>query len=125
METNMLECIMVGIGGFIGSVCRYLIGLLPVETNNGFPIKTLAINVIGSFAISAITVLAAKNKALNPQVVLMLKVGVCGGFTTFSTFAYESTELIKNGHIWIAFAYVVSSIVLGAAAIFAAQLIFK
>ena len=125
METNMLECIMVGIGGFIGSVCRYLIGLLPVETNNNFPIKTLAINVIGSFAISAITVLAAKNKALNPQVVLMLKVGVCGGFTTFSTFAYESTELMKNGHMGIAFAYVVSSIVLGAAAIFAAQLIFK
>ena len=125
METNMLECIMVGIGGFIGSVCRYLIGLLPVETNNGFPVKTLAINIIGSFAISAITVLAAKNKALNPQVVLMLKVGICGGFTTFSTFAYESTELMKNGHIGIAFAYVVSSIVLGAAAIFAAQLIFK
>ena len=121
----MLECIMVGIGGFIGSVCRYLIGLLPVETNNGFPIKTLAINAIGSFVISAITVLAAKNKALNPQIVLMLKVGVCGGFTTFSTFAYESTELMKSGHIGIAFAYVISSIVLGIAAIFAAQLLLK
>ena len=125
MEISMLECIMVGIGGFIGSVCRYLIGLLPVETNNGFPIKTLAINAIGSFVISAITVLAAKNKALNPQIVLMLKVGVCGGFTTFSTFAYESTELMKNGHIGIAFAYVISSIVLGVAAIFAAQLLLK
>lgn len=125
MEVNMLECIVVGIGGFIGSVCRYLIGLLPVETNNGFPIKTLAINVIGSFVISAIAALAAKNKALNPQLVLMLKVGVCGGFTTFSTFAYESTELMKNGHIGIAFAYVISSIVLGVAAIFAAQLLFK
>ena len=125
METNMLECIMVGIGGFIGSVCRYLIGLLPIETNNGFPIKTLAINIIGFFAISAIAVLAAKNKALNPQVVLMLKVGVCGGFTTFSTFAYESAELMKNGHMGIAFAYVVSSIVLGVAAIFAAQLFLK
>lgn len=121
----MLECIMVGIGGFIGSVCRYLIGLLPIETNNGFPIKTLAINVIGSFVISTIVVLAAKNKAINPQVVLMLKVGVCGGFTTFSTFAYESAELMKNGHIGIAFAYVLSSIVLGVAAIFAAQFLLK
>ena len=121
----MLDCIMVGIGGFIGSICRYLIGLLPIETDNGFPIKTLVINVIGSFVISASAVLAAKNKALNPQVVLMLKVGVCGGFTTFSTFAYESTELMKNGHIGIAFTYVISSIVLGVAAIFAAQLLLK
>ena len=121
----MLECIMVGIGGFIGSVCRYLIGLLPIETNNGFPIKTLAINIIGSFVISAIAVLAARNKELNPHVVLMLKVGVCGGFTTFSTFAYESSELMKNGHMGIAFAYVISSIVLGVAAIFAAQLLLK
>ena len=85
----MLDCIMVGIGGFIGSVCRYLIGLLPIETNSGFPVKTLAINVIGSFLISVIAILATKDKGLNPQIVLMLKVGVCGGFTTFSTFAYE------------------------------------
>lgn len=121
----MLNCVMVGIGGFIGSVCRYLIGLLPFETNSGFPIKTLAINVIGSFLISFIAVLAAKNKGLNSQIVLMLRVGVCGGFTTFSTFAYESAELIKNGHTMIAFAYICASVVLGTAAIFAAQILLK
>ena len=48
----MINCIMVGIGGFIGSICRYLIGLLPIEASSGFPIKTLTINVIGSFCIS-------------------------------------------------------------------------
>ena len=121
----MINCIMVGIGGFIGSVCRYLIGLLPMEASSGFPIKTLAINVIGSFCIGLIAALAAKNEGLNPHVVLLLKVGVCGGFTTFSTFAYESTELIKSGHTLTAFAYVCASVLLGVAAIFAAQLLVK
>ena len=121
----VLDCIMVGIGGFIGSVCRYLIGLLPLETNSGFPIKTLVINVIGSFVISCIAILATRDKGLNPHVIVMLRVGVCGGFTTFSTFAYESAELMKNGHVMTAFAYVCVSIILGIAAIFAAQILIK
>ena len=121
----MLNCLLVGIGGFIGTVCRYLIGLLPVETNNGFPIKTLIINIAGSFCIGLITALAVKNKELNDHIVLMLKVGVCGGFTTFSTFAYESTDLMKTGHIGIAVAYVCTSIILGVLAVFAAQMLVK
>ena len=119
----MLDCIIVGIGGFIGTVCRYLIGLLPIGADNAFPIKTLAINVIGSFLIALITALSVKNSELNPQVVLMLRVGVCGGFTTFSTFAYESTELMKNGQTMLALGYVCASIILGVLAIFLAQMI--
>ena len=121
----MLDCILVGIGGFIGSVCRYFIGLLPIETNSGFPVKTLAINMIGSFLIGVIAVLASKGKGLNPQLALMLRVGVCGGFTTFSTFAYESTDLIKNGHMMTAFLYIILSIILGVSAVFAAQILVK
>lgn len=121
----MLNCVIVGIGGFIGTVCRYLIGLLPIETNSGFPVKTLMINVLGSFVIGLITALAVKNKGLNEQIILMLKVGVCGGFTTFSTFAYESTDLIKSGHAGIALAYVCTSIVLGVLAVFAAQMLVR
>ena len=121
----MLNCLLVGIGGFIGTVCRYLIGLLPVETNNGFPVKTLIINIAGSFCFGLITALAGKNKELNDHIVLMLKVGVCGGFTTFSTFAYESTDLMKTGHIGIAVAYVCTSIILGVLAVFAAQMLVK
>ena len=121
----MLNCLIVGIGGFIGTVCRYLIGLIPIETKSGFPIKTLFINIAGSFLISLITALAVKNKGLNEQIVLMLKVGVCGGFTTFSTFAYESTELMKNGHTVIALAYVCASVILGILAVFAAQVLVK
>lgn len=50
----MLECLLVGIGGFIGSVLRYLIGLLPMKPENGFPVKTLFINIAGSFIIGMI-----------------------------------------------------------------------
>ena len=84
-EKKMIECIVVGAGGFIGAVCRYLIGLIPVNENLAFPVKTFAINILGSFVIGLIAGLALKNNALNPRVVLFLKVGICGGFTTFSS----------------------------------------
>ena len=119
----MLDCIIVGIGGFIGTVCRYLIGLLPVGSDTAFPIKTLLINVIGSFLIGLIAAFSAKNSEFNPQVVLMLRVGVCGGFTTFSTFAYESTELMKNGQAMLALGYACASIILGVSAVFLAHFI--
>lgn len=121
----LLNCIIVGIGGFIGTVCRYLVGLLPLKPQNGFPIKTLAINVVGAFLLGLITAAAAKSKSINPQIVLMLKVGVCGGFTTFSTFAYESVDLMKNGSLVVAFCYIAVSIVLGVLAVFAAQMMIK
>ncbi len=55
----MIECLFVGIGGFVGSVCRYLIGLIPLSPSNGFPVKTLVINVVGAFAIGLIAAAAA------------------------------------------------------------------
>lgn len=121
----MLQCLFVGIGGFIGSIGRYLIGLLPIKPENGFPVKTLCINVAGAFLISLITALAARNKNLSPQIVLMLKAGVCGGFTTFSTFAYESFDLMQKGSVGIALTYMILSMVLGVAAVFAGQIFFS
>lgn len=121
----MLDCIFVGIGGFIGTVCRYLIGLLPYKAESGFPIKTLLINVTGAFVISLVTALAAKNKEINSQVILMLKVGVCGGFTTFSTFAYESADLMKNGNMAVALGYILLSVVCGVLAIFLGQVVVR
>lgn len=119
----MLNCIFVGVGGFIGSVLRYLVGLIPVKPQSGFPVKTLAINVAGALLISVIAALAARNKDLNPQLILMLKVGVCGGFTTFSTFAYEAYDLMQGGQPLCALAYVLASVVLGVLAVFAGQLL--
>lgn len=117
----MVNCLFVGLGGFIGSIFRYLIGLLPINTTNGFPIKTLAINILGAFLIGVISVFSSKNKSLSPHIILMVNVGICGGFTTFSTFAYEVTDLLKSGGALTAVLYVCTSIVLSVCAIFAAQ----
>lgn len=121
----MLKCIFVGIGGFIGSILRYLIGLLPVEMKSGFPIKTLLINAAGAFIIGLITAVVAKNDNMNENIVLMLRVGICGGFTTFSTFAYETTDLIQKGNILTAFFYILISIFIGIVAVYGAELLVK
>lgn len=117
----MMDCIVVGIGGFIGSVCRYLIGLIPVNENWVFPIRTFAINVIGSFVIGVIAAAALKNNSLNPRLVLFLKVGICGGFTTFSSFALETGDLLSGGNVWIAVLYAALSMAAGVAAVFGGQ----
>ena len=73
----MLNCIAVGLGGFLGSVYRYLAGQIPLGRDWGFPVRTLAINLIGSFLIGAVTALALKRAAPDPRLVLFLKAGVC------------------------------------------------
>lgn len=119
----MLNCLCVGIGGFFGSVLRYLVGLIPLNPSNGFPMKTLIINVIGAFALGLIAALAAKNSSLPEPVVLMLKVGLCGGFTTFSTFAYEATSLMQNGAAGLGITYMLLSMILGVCAVIFAQML--
>ena len=114
----MLNILAVGTGGFLGAVCRYLIGLIPVNEVFIFPIKTLIINIIGCIAIGAITVAVSKNISIHLSLILFMKVGVCGGFTTFSTFALETADLMKMGHIFTAFTYIILSVVLGVSVIF-------
>lgn len=121
----MLNAIVVGLGGFIGAVCRYLIGLIQVNEVTTFPIKTFLINVIGCIVIGSITVAVANNNSINPQLVLFLKVGLCGGFTTFSTLALETSELIKNGNLAIALVYVLGSVLVGVGVIFAVEFLLK
>ncbi len=116
-----LNCLMVGAGGFVGSVLRYLFGLIPFDMADGFPYKTLIINVVGAFAIGLICAFVAKGAHLDEKVVLLLKVGVCGGFTTFSTFAYETTELLKNGNWKVALLYIVLSVILSVLAVLGAD----
>lgn len=119
----IINCFFVGLGGFIGSVFRYLIGMIPLNEDMLFPIKTLAINIIGAFIIGLIAAASAKGHAISPRFVLFLKVGICGGFTTFSTFALESLDLIKGGHAGIALVYVILSTVLGILAVFAGEMV--
>jgi CrcB protein len=117
----LLNCIAVGIGGFIGSVLRYLISLLPMKPANGFPLGTLLINVAGSFAIGLIAALSMKLGNVNPRWILFLKAGICGGFTTFSTFSLEAGHLLQIGKVWLGCLYMAASILLGVVAFFLAQ----
>lgn len=116
----MIDCLLVGAGGAAGAIFRYLIGLLPLSPKNGFPLRTFLINVIGCFAIGIVAALAQKN-SLSPKLVLFLKVGVCGGFTTFSSFALENQNLLQKGSSLVAALYVVLSVLLGILAVFAAE----
>jgi len=119
----MLNVLAVGAGGFIGAVCRYLIGLVPLNETYVFPWKTFIINIVGCVVIGVIAVSVSRNVSWNPQMLLFMKVGLCGGFTTFSTFALETADLMKNGHAPAAFVYVVLSAVIGIAVIFAVDYI--
>lgn len=105
----MLAALCVGVGGFVGAVLRYLAGLaLP---RAAFPISTFVVNVVGSFLIGLIVgVVNVRPEVLPPNAVLFLKTGVCGGFTTFSTFSLEAFDLMDQGSWGLAAAYAVASV---------------
>lgn len=109
----------------MGTTCRYLIGMFPLKEGCAFPIKTPMINIVGSFLIGIVATLAMKTDFLNPRTVLFLKVGICGGFTTFSSFALEMTDLMKDDRMHLATIYTVLSVTLGVLAAFAGQRIVE
>lgn len=119
------NCLFVGAGGAVGAVCRYLLGLLPLRPSNGFPLTTLLINVVGAFCIGLIAAAAAKHADFDPRLLLFLKVGICGGFTTFSTFSSESAQLLQSGRTGLGLLYVVLSAALGILAVFGAERLVK
>lgn len=119
----MLNCVIVGLGGFVGAVLRYLIGLVPINQQSGFPIKTFLINVVGAFTIGAVAAFAARS-TITPRAVLFLKVGICGGFTTFSSFALEIDQLFTKGQTMTAILYMTLSVVSGVLAVEAAYKLF-
>ena len=114
----MTGFLFVGMGGAVGAMLRYAISLIPYKGR--FPLLTLFINVIGALAIGIIAGLSAR-KNLPQNAVLFLKTGVCGGFTTFSSFALETFDLIKAGNGLTALAYGVFSVAAGIAAVFAGE----
>ncbi len=121
----MLKCLIVGLGGAVGAMLRYLIGLIPLKEGFIFPVKTLFINILGCFVIGLLVALSIKLNNLNEKTILFLKAGFCGGFTTFSTFALESSDLIKGGHTGLAVLYICLSLLLGILAVLGAQLMIK
>ena len=121
----LLNCIFVGVGGMLGSIGRCLISLIPLKSSGGFPVMTLFINVLGALAIGLIVAWTEKTGSLSAHMILLLKVGACGGFTTFSTFALETEQLLQAEKGMIAVAYVVLSVVLCVLAFFSAQMIVR
>lgn len=116
----MLSCLIVAAGGAIGAVLRYLITLLPLNPESGFPLKTFLINVAGSFLIGVVAALAARN-SVDPKLGLFLRVGICGGFTTFSSFALETEGFLVKGSAGTAAIYMALSLFCGVMAVFLAE----
>lgn len=112
--------LLVGAGGFLGSIGRYLASLyvnrlIPSE---GFPFGTFFVNILGCFLIGLIYGLAEKHDWMTPEARLFLATGFCGGFTTFSTFSYESLTLLNNGQYTQVFLYISLSVAVGIALVF-------
>ena len=119
----ILNCLFVGLGGFVGSVLRYLVSLVPLEHESGFPLVTLGINVLGAFLLGLIMTAAGRSSGLDARTLLFLKVGVCGGFTTFSTFALEAHGLLSGGKPLVALLYMILSVILCVFAIYGASVL--
>lgn len=117
-----MSVLMVALGGAVGAVLRYLLGLIPVKEITPFPFITLSINVLGALLIGGIAAYSSKH-SVNDSLMLFLKIGLCGGFTTFSTFSLETAQLVKSGSIFTAVTYAVLSAVLCICAVFAAEFV--
>ncbi len=117
---------LVGTGGFIGSVSRYLISrFMQASFPSAFPFGTFAVNILGCLLIGLIYGLSEKSTAITMGWRLFLAVGFCGGFTTFSTFANENLALLRDGEFLYFFLYTGFSVLLGIAATFFGVIITK
>lgn len=114
----MKALILVFIGGGTGSIARYLLGKLINDPSSGVPYGTFAANILGSLIIGLILGWALKNDTLNSNTTLLLATGFCGGFTTFSTFAYENHVLLKSGDFMTFALYAIASFAIGILAVF-------
>lgn len=126
--------LLVSIGGIAGALARYYLGtwvtgrMTTVIAEPGLqaPVGTLLINVSGSFLIGAIAALALERATvMTPELRLLLAIGFCGAFTTFSTFSLETWVMLEKGHFGAAALYVVASNLLGLAAVLAGGALVK
>ena len=115
----MSQIILVGIGGFIGSVFRFLLSgfvhrLVPLSE---FPFGTFAVNVVGCLLIGLLNGLAETRQVISPELRLFLMIGILGGFTTFSAFGYETLSLIRGAEVFRAMGNVFLHVLFGLVAV--------
>ncbi len=114
----MNSVLLVGIGGFIGSVMRYLLGGYVQQSSKSiFPYGTLTVNVLGCFMIGFLAQLAENRGVFSSEARAFLFIGVLGGFTTFSSFGNETLNLARDGQLLIAFANVGLNVFVGLLAV--------
>ena len=106
--------LIVGCGSFIGGALRFLVStLMKNESASSFPIGTLLVNILGCFLIGVIYGLFVRYSTTSHMLCLLLTTGFCGGFTTFSTFANESLQMLQAGNVAGFIGYVAASVLLG------------
>jgi len=104
--------LLVGLGGFAGSVARYGLSVTSQRFSIEWPLGTLTANVLGCLAIGILTGLSARGETLSPEIRLALATGFCGGFTTMSSMIYETAEMIRASEYLHATVYVAGTFLL-------------
>lgn len=121
-----MHVLLVAIGGAVGSVCRYLAGVVALRLfGPAFPWGTLFVNLTGSFAIGVLTELLARRFNAPMELRVLLVTGFLGGFTTFSSFSLDTIVLYERGAFALAAAYVMASVVLSLGATFAGMAVIR
>ncbi len=114
----MLKYLMVGIGGSLGSVLRFWLGsYIGSKMGTRFPYGTFIINVTGSFLVGLVFALLTVKTQWSPNWRYLIPIGFIGGYTTFSSFEYETLRSIQDGQIELGLLYVASSVVVGFVAV--------
>lgn len=118
--------LLIAIGSGLGGVCRFLCQqFMQKHYPASIPLGTLSVNIIGCFLIGIIYGLSVKSNVLSPEFRLLAATGFCGGFTTFSSFAYENIVLMQEGKVLYAALYVSLSLIIGFFAVYAGTLSIK
>jgi len=119
MRTALLNLVYVGVGGFLGSIGRYLLAgtVYQIFPNLNFPIGTAVVNILGCFLIGFITGLVEVRNLLGPELRIFILIGMLGGFTTFSTFGFETFALLRDGAFLAVLANVLIQVILGISAV--------
>ncbi|MGE4569420.1 MAG: fluoride efflux transporter CrcB [Bacteroidales bacterium] len=124
---NSLKILLIiGSGGFIGTIARYLLSRWVMEVSGpAFPMGTFVVNLLGSFLIGIFYGLSERGGLLSAEWRLFLTVGLCGGFTTFSTFANENLLLLRDNELFYFALYAGLSLFLGLVAVYAGSTVTK
>ena len=122
----MAPFVLVAIGGLVGSVARYwLSGATQAWTGTAFPSGTLLVNILGSFVIGLVMALSLERGAIHEDLRILLTSGFCGGFTTMSTFSYETLALLRDGEQLLALGNVGGTLVACLAAVWLGSLVAR